>query len=85
MDAMEPATRFSDLECEEMAVARPSRWVVVALLACALVMLSLAALSSERASTPRPRNSGISQPTPTEVAMRPALARSGRRQRPLLY
>jgi hypothetical protein len=59
--------------------------VLIALLACALVMLSLAALSSERASTPPHRDAGISQPTPTEVATRPALARSGRHERPLLH
>jgi hypothetical protein len=85
MDAMEPATRFSDPEYEEMSVARPSRWLVVALLACALVMLSLAALSSERASKPPNRDAGIRQPTPTGVATPPAPARSGRHERPLLY
>ena len=52
MDAMEPGTSFSNLDTEEISTVRPSRWVTVALLTSALIMLSLAALSSERASAP---------------------------------
>src|SRR5438105_8973279 len=54
IDAMEPATPI-DVEGEALMLARPNRWVVVGLGILALVLLTLAALSSERVSAPLPR------------------------------
>ena len=50
MDAMAPETKFSDLEADEVVVSRPSRWIVVALAGTAVILLALAALSSEQVS-----------------------------------
>jgi hypothetical protein len=85
MDAMEPATRFSDLEREEMTAVRPSRWVVIALVAAALLLLTLAAVSSERSSAPPHGDGGISQSAATKAVTRPLLSRSARHERLLLY
>jgi hypothetical protein len=67
MDAMEPGTRFSDLEADEVMISRPSRWVIALLIGLALTMLALAALSSERVSAPSPRGEGAIKAVPVEA------------------
>jgi hypothetical protein len=60
MDAMEPETKFSDLQSDEVMISRPSRWVVVVLAGSAVIMLALAAISSGQVS-------GLTQRADTSV------------------
>jgi hypothetical protein len=61
---MPPPPRYSDLEPDEVLVRQPSRTVVLILIALGIVMLVLAALSSERVGEPPQRQpDAVAPPT----------------------